>query len=400
VALTHAAAVRVVSPAPGGGSSGAAPFPVVRRTVVAVRLSVAGGAPWTFVGDRIVVLAEGLDAAGQRVTSGPLDFAWSVDDASVAAVTASGGVRGARPGTARVTASIDGAHASLPVTVRAVPTHDLVFASDLSGASRLYVQPLGAGNASPERIELPVEAWHPSPSPDGSRIAFEGRGADGNRDIYVANRDGTGLVRLTSHPGVDDQPAWSPDGTRIAFRSLRSGWADIWVMRADGSQPTRLTAYGEDEVRVPEDMHADPAWSPDGSRIAFARTGGIGWFIGIMNADGSGHRWLETGQDDAEPAWRADGQALFVRRRLRGTDRAQIAEIAAADGDRLDLHNQPHTGESPATFPGGFVALRGAIANTPERAILVMPADGTGAFRTIVSALLGGGTQPTWIRRP
>jgi TolB protein len=58
-------------------------------------------------------------------------------------------------------------------------------------------------------IEDPNYAWDPSWSPDGQRIAFSSE-RDGNLEIYVINIDGSGLTRLTDHPGDDSSPAWSP----------------------------------------------------------------------------------------------------------------------------------------------------------------------------------------------
>lgn len=94
-----------------------------------------------------------------------------------------------------------------------------------------------------------VVAW----SPDGRKIAFVSY-RDGNMEIYVMNADGSGVTRLTNHPGSDAHPAWSPDGRKIAFQSDRDGNSEIYVMNADGSGVTRLTyspAYD-----------GEPAWSP------------------------------------------------------------------------------------------------------------------------------------------
>ena len=105
--------------------------------------------------------------------------------------------------------------------------------------------------------------------------------------------DGTNAARLTSHAADDDSPAWSPDGSRIAFVSDRDGNREIYVMYANGSRPTRLTNAPASDSR--------PAWSPDGSQIAFtsfrdASTAAVF----VMNADGSGVRRLAFGRD---PAW-------------------------------------------------------------------------------------------------
>ena len=73
------------------------------------------------------------------------------------------------------------------------------------------------------------------------------------------------------------EPAWSPDGTRIAFASKREGSFDIYAMNADGSETVRLTSTRED------DSH--PSWSADGERIVFSR--GVPGDLWVMNADGS-----------------------------------------------------------------------------------------------------------------
>ena len=81
----------------------------------------------------------------------------------------------------------------------------------------------------------------PAWSPDGTRIAFSSE-RDGNSDIYVMNPDGSNKVRLTEHAAIDTDPAWSPAGTRIAFTSNRESFPAIWVMNADGTGATRLTS--------------------------------------------------------------------------------------------------------------------------------------------------------------
>ncbi|MGD8485307.1 MAG: hypothetical protein PVH07_01595 [Chloroflexota bacterium] len=133
------------------------------------------------------------------------------------------------------------------------------------------------GSSPPEMLTAePGGALDPAWSPDGTRIAYRTLG-DG-RIVSIA-ADGSDALPLTEGPG-DAEPRWSPDGTRIAFSSERSGDREIYVMAADGSGVTQLTdSPGFD---------GQPSWSPDGTMLAFATDRGPSRDIYLMNADGSG----------------------------------------------------------------------------------------------------------------
>lgn len=151
----------------------------------------------------------------------------------------------------------------------------------------------------------------PTCSPDGHRIAFVR-----NRDIYVMNADGSGETRLTYNPRQDENPAWSPDSQRIAFRSYREdGGYAIYVMDADGTDQTRLTNRGGGWLDWLSDLGTlgtggnSPAWSPDGRHIAFVSYFRVGLDnfdteILVMNADGTGITRLTHDRANAvAPAW-------------------------------------------------------------------------------------------------
>jgi TolB protein len=145
-------------------------------------------------------------------------------------------------------------------------------------------------------------------SSDSRRLAFtvavtinEGTGAQAQRGIYVMNADGTGR-RLLVVNAID--PAWSPNGSKIAYVAYRPRLADggfVTVANADGTGARRLTASVEDE--------AQPAWSPGGGQIAFMR-GGV---IVVAPSAGGAERVAVRGALD--PAWRAQVTLPSGRRR-------------------------------------------------------------------------------------
>jgi hypothetical protein len=167
-----------------------------------------------------------------------------------------------------------------------------------SGQTRLTVNP-GFDNRDP--------AW----SPDGQRIAFTSA-RDGNSEIYVMKADGSAQTRLTTDPARDFSAAWSPDGTRIAFASARTGAHDVYVMNADGSGQTRLTTDPASDF--------NPAWSPDGAKIAYESTttfGDGGGEVLLMNADGSGRTNLTNNPEERPAARLADDPRRLCRRQGR-----------------------------------------------------------------------------------
>ncbi len=137
----------------------------------------------------------------------------------------------------------------------------------------------------------------PAWSPDGKWLAFASR-RDGNWEIYIADRDGGNLVRLTVDPADDTNPTWSPDGSAIAFESTRTGYADIFLAPISGGYPVNLS-------NTPFSSDHGPTWSPDGGRIAFYSDRDGDWDIWVMAADGSNAVSLTgAGSDDEVPAWR------------------------------------------------------------------------------------------------
>ena len=219
------------------------------------------------------------------------------------------------------------------------------------------------------------------------KIAFTSN-RDGNDEIYVMNADGTGVTRLTDNPASDQQPAWSPDGSRIAFTSTRDGNFDIYVMNADGTGVTRLT------TTTTHRGSTLPAWC--GNRIAFESDRYLEYFpdIFVMNEDGTGitRLTIANADFDQQPAWSPDCRRIAFTKDPSGS--AEIYVMNANGTGVNGVNNGIRPDESPAWSPDG---VHIAFTSTqdyqpPFSEVYVMNADGTSATR-----LTDG---PGWVRHP
>ena len=127
-----------------------------------------------------------------------------------------------------------------------------------------------------------------------------------NSDIYVVNAGGGLPQRLTTAPGVDTDPSFSPDGKSIVFESDRSGSQQLYLMNDDGRGQRRISFGGG--------AYASPEWGPDGQWIVFTRRGPEGRRVGIIRPDGSGERLLTSGPTDEGPSWAASSREILFQR--------------------------------------------------------------------------------------
>lgn len=230
------------------------------------------------------------------------------------------------------------------------------------------------GSEPPRRFTSGTNDAQPRWSPDGSRLAFVSKRGDekAKRQLYVMRADGGEPECITDLKDDVGEPAWSPDGTRIAFsarvpdeayeeederkRAPRRfdrllfkldsvGWTgdrrrQIFVVPADGSaEPTQLTE-GDFES-------ANPAWSPDGERIAFSSARTEDWDIELLGdvytvpaAGGEPERVTANDGEHDAPAYAPDGKRLAVKWSPGGFDfprNRQIAVVDAATGERRVL---------------------------------------------------------------
>jgi Tol biopolymer transport system component len=227
-------------------------------------------------------------------------------------------------------------------------------------------------------------------------------GVNVDDEIYVVRSDGTHVRNLTDAPDSNEWgPAWSPDGTRIAFNSDREGMPQVYVMSADGTGVERLS-----------DVEGEyPAWSPDGTRIAFeSYVGGTTPFgdpnydVFIMDANGSNEQNLTNGPDsyDGYPSWSPDGEWIAFES-TRATpedfeppvyDRERISDfdiwVMRADG--TDPRNVTANLETLEKFPDWSSE---GIVYTREGAIVVTNPDGT--IELDVSEQTGLCQFPAWV---
>jgi Tol biopolymer transport system component len=216
---------------------------------------------------------------------------------------------------------------------------------------------------------------------------------DGDYAIFEMNVDGGAQHRLTPRDEVDVSsparlffqvdPAWSPDGGRIAFASRRTGSFDIYVMKADGTGERRLTSGRQ------HDSH--PTWSPDGTRIAFERGGNIF----VMKADGSEvGRVSDPTADEGQPAWSPDGEWIAYVRRTPGTAARELWLMRPEGAERRALTSQNATVASPAWSPDGSRVVFASNQGGEIYELFTIGVDGKGLRSVAPTA--ADNFEPSW----
>jgi len=225
-------------------------------------------------------------------------------------------------------------------------------------------------------------------SPDGTQIAFISNQDEGGSEIFVMNADGTNVRQLTSTEYDNFWASWSPDGTQIAFTSDRGRGPEIYLMDADGTNVRQLTST---------EYNFASAWSPDGTQIAFI--GNLDYDatdydtydiaeIFVMNADGTNVRQLTSTGVNFSPAWSPDGtQIAFTSDRGRGPE----IYLMDADGTNVRQLTKTNFGSSlPIWSPDGTQIVFSIDQGASGRSnIFIMNADGSGAYSTGQQGVVG-----------
>jgi len=286
---------------------------------------------------------------------------------------------------------------------------EIAFVSDRSGIPQVYLSDL-SGRTMVPITNVPDGACQPSWSPDGQRLVFVspchvspvGRpldiseGPQADTALYIVNADGSGLVALPTMPGGDSEPAWSPEGQRIAFTSLRDGRPLIYVLDLIDQSVRRLTEPTADFQEARQ-----PAWSPFGNQIVFTKKRVGSYQIWSITDAGQGEQQIARGGQqywDFSPAWSTDGQFIdYTERNAAGPVLPWIMSIAyerrnTEEGSRLSLSPLPV--ENPDISPDGrWILFEG---KSPEENRDIFFATITGDMRARITTDPGMDFDPVW----
>jgi Tol biopolymer transport system component/DNA-binding winged helix-turn-helix (wHTH) protein len=268
----------------------------------------------------------------------------------------------------------------------------LFYATDRAGGYTVWRVPADGG--TPELvIGGAAKLKHPSVARTSGRIAYESWAYEINLwEAPITPRlDLEADLTPTLRPAVQTSDQWnhspefSPDASRIAFVSTRSGGAELWVADRDGANTQQLTNFGRAAIR-------QPRWSSDGARILIsASVNGQLDLYAIDVSTGTLTRLTDDVEDEVAPAWSHDGAAVLFGARRSGT--WQVMRMTIADRARIQLTTDG--GYAPQPSPDGKTIL---FTRLEHAGVWSMPAGG-GAARVLVPGVRAAETM-NWRATP
>lgn len=238
------------------------------------------------------------------------------------------------------------------------------------------IEPDGSGVAT----LFSSHAFTPAFSPDGKKIAYAWQPSSGWYEVRIANADGSDPVVAVAG-GID--PDWSPDGTKIVYRTPQ--WTLAIKDLATG-ETTPLTTLGGEY-----DQHYAPAWDPTGTRIAFTRSPGLlDEQIWIVDADGSNLRQLTTppaGRQDDLPEWSPSGDRILFERKASSPNGYRLFVVDADGGTPVALTGETTDARAPAWSPDGSAIAYARNFGATEELWITTPAGGDGQSKATLGCV-------------
>ena len=234
---------------------------------------------------------------------------------------------------------------SLVLTPRFSPnTQEILYMSYAGGQPRVFLRDLQTGREE-SLGRFNGMSFAPRFNHDGSRMLMS-IASGGVTSIYEMDLRSRAMKRLTQSSGaIDTSPSYSPDGKAIVFNSDRGGSQQIYTMDSSGGNIQRIS-FGSGN-------YATPVWSPRGDLIAFTKSTGGRFYIGVMKPDGSGERLLTQSWLDEGPSWAPNGRVIVFSREAPGGAGGNRAKLYSVDitGYNLREVGTPQDASDPAWSP-------------------------------------------------